>query len=194
MRKLILALGSAFIALTGAIAGTPAWTLDQAHSNITFSIQHMVISEVTGSFKDFAINLHSSKDDFGDAAIEATINVNSINTENDRRDGHLRTDDFFNAEKFPTIKFRSTSFEKIGDRHYAVKGMLTIRDTTKEVTVDAVLNGIISSGTGERAGWKCTFSINRFDYGLRWNQTIETGGLIAGATVTILFNLEFVKG
>lgn len=193
MNKFIVAISSTLFVLTSALAGTPTWILDQAHSNITFSVQHMVISEVTGSFKDFAVDLHSSKNDFNDAAIEATISVNSINTGNDRRDAHLRTDDFFNAEKFPTIKFRSTSFEKVGDRHYAVKGWLTIRDTTKEVTIDAVLNGIISSGNGERAGWKGTLSINRFDYGLKWNRTIETGGLIAGATVTILLNLEFVK-
>jgi polyisoprenoid-binding protein YceI len=183
-----------FIALSRAIAAAPSWTLDQAHSNVTFSIHHMVISEVTGSFKDFAVNLHSAKEDFTDANIDATVNVNSINTENDRRDAHLRTDDFFNAEKFPTIKFKSTSFEKIGENHYAIKGLLTIRDTTKEVTIDAVLNGILSSSKGERAGWKGTLSINRFDYGLKWNQTIETGGLIAGATVNIIFNFEFVKG
>ena len=194
MKKSIFAALITFIALSRAIAAAPSWTLDQAHSNVTFSIHHMVISEVTGSFKDFAVNLHSTKEDFTDANIDATVNVNSINTENDRRDAHLRTDDFFNAEKFPTIKFKSTSFEKIGENHYAIKGLLTIRDTTKEVTIDAVLNGILSSSKGERAGWKGTLSINRFDYGLKWNQTIETGGLIAGATVNIIFNLEFVKG
>lgn len=183
-----------FISLTRAFAASPAWTLDQAHSNVTFSVQHMVISEVTGSFKEFAVNLNSSREDFTDANIDATVNVNSINTENDRRDSHLKTDDFFNAEKFPTIKFKSTSFEKIGDNHYAIKGWLTIRDTTKEVTIDAVLNGILSSSKGERAGWKGTLSINRFDYGLKWNQAIETGGLIAGATVKLVFNFEFVKG
>lgn len=183
-----------FTALTRAIAASPSWTLDQAHSNVTFSLQHMVISEVTGSFKEFEVNLHSSKEDFSDASIEATVAVNSINTENDRRDAHLKTDDFFNAEKFPTIKFKSSSFEKIGENHYAIKGWLTIRDTTKEVTIDALLNGILKTSRGERAGWKGTLSINRFDYGLKWNQTFETGGLIAGAAVNIVFNFEFVKG
>jgi polyisoprenoid-binding protein YceI len=109
------------------------------------------------------------------------------------RDGHLKTDDFFSAEKFSTIKFKSTSFEKVGDSHYKIKGNLTIRDTTKEVTIDAVLNGIIPSGKGMRSGWKATLAVNRFDYGLKWDRTIETGGLVAGATVNLVFNLEFVK-
>jgi len=153
----------------------------------------MVISEVTGTFRDFNVSLRSSKDDFTDAAISATIAVKSIDTQNEMRDGHLKTDDFFNAEKFPTIKFQSTSVEKAGDGHFKIKGNLTIRDTTKEVTIDAVLNGTIPSGKGIRSGWKATLAINRFDYGLKWDRTIETGGLVAGATVNLIFNLEFVK-
>ncbi len=153
----------------------------------------MVISEVTGTFKDFNVSLLSSKDDFSDASITATIAVKSIDTQNEMRDGHLKTDDFFSAEKFPTIKFKSTSFEKVSDSHYKIKGNLTIRDTTKEVTIDAVLNGIIPSGKGMRSGWKATLAVNRFDYGLKWDRTIETGGLVAGATVNLVFNLEFVK-
>jgi len=153
----------------------------------------MVISEVAGTFKDFNISLVSSKDDFSDAAISATIAVKSIDTQNGMRDSHLKTDDFFNAEKFPTIKFQSTSFEKVGDGHYKIKGTLTIRDSTKEATIDAVLNGVIQSAKGMRSGWKATLAINRFDYGLKWDRTIETGGLVAGATVNLVFNLEFVK-
>jgi len=177
----------------GANAASPAWTLDKAHSNIIFSVRHMVISEVTGTFKDFNVSLQSVKEDFGDAEINATINVNSINTENDRRDAHLKTDDFFNAEKYPTITFKSDSVEKIGEGHFVIKGLLTIRDSTHEVSIDAVHNGTLMSKNGERAGWKATLTINRFDYGLRWNQALEAGGLIAGSDVTIVFNLEFVR-
>ncbi|MGA7160741.1 MAG: YceI family protein [Bacteroidota bacterium] len=193
MKKIFFILGATLIAAAAAFADSANWSLDQAHSSITFSVQHMVISEVTGTFKDFNVTFVSSKADFTDAAISATIAVKSIDTGNERRDGHLKTDDFFNAEKFPEIKFRSTSFEKVSDHQYKIRGNLTIRDTTKEVTIDAVLNGIIPSGKGTRAGWKATLAINRFDYGLKWDRTIETGGLVAGATVNLVFNLEFVK-
>jgi polyisoprenoid-binding protein YceI len=183
----------AAIFLAFSPARSSGWSLDKAHSGITFSIQHMVISEVTGTFKEFNVTVSSSKEDFTDAAIDAAIEVKSIDTGNDRRDSHLRTDDFFNAEKFPVIKFRSTSFEKVNDRSYKIKGLLTLRDTTKEVTIDASLNGVIASGKGSRSGWKATLAINRFDYGLQWNKTIETGGMVAGETVNITFNMEFVK-
>ena len=153
----------------------------------------MVIAEVTGKFKEFNLTFTSAKEDFTDAAVDATIDVNSIDTGNDRRDSHLRTDDFFSAEKFPAIKFRSTSFEKVNDHSYKIKGLLTVRDITKEVTIDATLNGVIASSQGSRSGWKATLAINRFDYGLKWNKTIEAGGLVAGDTVHITFNIELVK-
>ncbi|HTX18866.1 MAG TPA: YceI family protein [Bacteroidota bacterium] len=193
MKRLLLFVLGLFMIFAGANAASPAWTLDKAHSNIIFSVRHMVISEVTGTFKDFNVSLQSVKEDFGDAEINATINVNSINTENDRRDAHLKTDDFFNAEKYPTITFKSDSVEKIGEGHFVIKGLLTIRDSTHEVSIDAVHNGTLMSKNGERAGWKATLTINRFDYGLRWNQALEAGGLIAGSDVTIVFNLEFVR-
>ncbi|MGA9407482.1 MAG: YceI family protein [Bacteroidota bacterium] len=193
MKRNFFVIFATLLVTTTAFADSGGWSIDQAHSSITFSVQHMVISEVTGTFRDFNITFVSSKDDFTDATISAAIAVKSIDTGNDRRDGHLKTDDFFNAEKFPEIKFQSTSIEKIGNGHYKIKGNLTIRDTTKEVTIDAVLNGVIPSGKGLRAGWRATLAVNRFDYGLKWDRTIETGGLVAGATVNLVFNLEFVK-
>lgn len=193
MKKSLFIIFATLIVAAAALADPGTWTLDQAHSSVVFNVQHMVISEVTGTFKDFNVSIRSSKDDFSDAGISATIAVKSIDTQNEMRDGHLKTDDFFNAEKFPTIKFQSTSFAKVGDGHFKIKGNLTIRDTTKEVTIDAVLNGIIPSGKGMRSGWKATLAVNRFDYGLKWDRTIETGGLVAGATVNLIFNLEFVK-
>ncbi len=192
MRKYIPLIFAAFI-LAYSPAQSSGWSMDKMHSGITFSIQHMVIAEVTGKFKEFNVTLSTAKEDFTDATIDATLDVNSLDTGNERRDAHIRTDDFFNAEKFPTIKFRSTSFEKVNDRSYKIKGLLTIRDTTKEVTIDASLNGVIASGSGSRSGWKATLAINRFDYGLKWNKAVETGGLVAGETVNITFNMEFVK-
>lgn len=187
MMLLVLTLISAGILL----AQKSEWNLDKAHSSIGFSVRHMVISEVTGNFKDYDITFSSAKDDFSDATVDATVKVASINTDNDRRDGHLKTDDFFNAEKFPLIKFKSTSFEKVDDHKYKITGDLTIRDVTKKVTFDAVYNGSVKAPWGATViSWKATTSVNRFDYGLKWNKTIETGGLIAGDIVNITLNME----
>ncbi len=172
---------------------TGGWKLDKAHSNATFSIRHMVISEVTGKFTDFDITVNAAKDDFTDGILEATIKVASINTENASRDRHLQTDDFFNAEKFPVITFKSTSVEKVGENTYKFNGDLTIRDVTKPVTFEAVHNGVLRTSRGMMSAWKATLSLNRFDFGLKWNKTVESGGLVAGETVTIILTLEFNK-
>src|SRR5512136_1689143 len=139
---------SILLAIFVAVAIAPAqsdWKLDKAHSSITFTVRHMVISEVAGSFKDFAITLKSAKEDFSDAEVQSTIKVGSLSTDNAMRDNHLKSDDFFNAEKFPEINFKSTSFEKLGDNKYKITGDLTIRDVTKNVTFDAVLNGTLKT-------------------------------------------------
>jgi polyisoprenoid-binding protein YceI len=182
------------ISAVSLMAQKSGWTLDKAHTNVNFSIRHMVISEVTGKFKDFDINFAATKSDFTDASVEATIKVASINTENDKRDAHLRTDDFFNAEKFPEIKFKSTAFEKVGENKYKIVGDLTIRDVTKKVAFDAVYNGSVKSPWGATvSSWKVSLAINRFDYGLKWNKAIEAGGLIAGDEVNITLNIELTK-
>jgi polyisoprenoid-binding protein YceI len=153
----------------------------------------MVISEVTGYFKEYDIQVNAAKDDFTDATIAATLKVASINTDNERRDGHLKSDDFFSSEKFPDITFKSASVEKTGENIYKIHGNLTIRDVTKSVTFDAVHRGTIKTSRGTVSAWKATLEINRFDYNLKWNRTIETGGLVAGETVTITLNLELQK-
>jgi polyisoprenoid-binding protein YceI len=179
---------------TSLMAQKSSWNLDKAHSGVGFSVRHLVISEVTGNFKDYDISLKSTKDDYSDAVVEATIKVASINTDNEKRDAHLRTDDFFNAEKYPEIKFKSTLFEKVGDNKYKITGDLTIRDVTKKVTFDATYNGSINAPWGAMVtSWKATLSLNRFDYNLKWNKTIEAGGLIAGDTINITLNLELNK-
>ena len=184
---------TALVASLG-FAQKTGWNLDKAHSSIGFSIKHMVISDVTGNFKDYDVSFKSEKSDFTDATVDASIKVASINTDNDKRDAHLRTDDFFNAEKFPLITFKSTSFEKVGENKYKITGDLTIRDVTKKVTFDATYNGSIKAPWGATIySWKAVLSINRFDYGLKWNKAIEAGGLIAGDTVNITLNLELNK-
>jgi polyisoprenoid-binding protein YceI len=183
----------AILIATAFVSAQSEWKLDKVHSSITFSVRHMVISDVVGSFKDFAIDLKSEKDDFSDAQVQCTIKVGSISTDNERRDGHLKSDDFFNAEKFPEIKFKASSFEKLGDNKYKITGDMTIRDVTKTVTFDATLNGTLKTNRGVLSAWKATTTINRFDYNLKWNKTLETGGLMVGQDVIITMNLELNK-
>jgi polyisoprenoid-binding protein YceI len=189
MKRITILLLAVFAAV-GIASAQSDWKLDKAHSSITFTVKHMIISNVTGSFKDYAITMKSAKDDFSDATVQSTIKVGSLNTDNDRRDNHLRSDDFFNAEKYPEINFKSTSFEKLSDTKYKITGDMTIRDVTKNVTFDTVLNGTLKTTRGVLSAWKATTTINRFDYNLKWNKTIETGGLIAGQDVIITLNLE----
>jgi polyisoprenoid-binding protein YceI len=183
----------AMLVATAFVSAQTNWKLDNAHSSITFTVRHMVISEVTGSFKDFTVALKSSKDDFSDAEVQSTIKVGSLSTDNAMRDGHLKSDDFFNADKFPEINFKSTSFEKLGENKYKITGDLTIRDVTKNVTFDATLNGTLKTERGVLSAWKATTTINRFDYNLKWNKTLETGGLMVGQDVIITLNLELNK-
>jgi polyisoprenoid-binding protein YceI len=181
------------IAVTALATAQSEWKVDKVHSSVTFSVRHMLIAEVSGNFKDFSIVLKSDKEDFTDAVVEGIIQVESINTENEYRDKHLKSDDFFNAEKFPEIKFKSTNFEKLSDNKYKITGDFKLRDVTKEVTFDAVLNGTLKTDKGYLSAWKATTTINRFDYNLKWNKTVETGGLIVGKDVTITLNLELNK-
>ena len=179
--------------VTAFVSAQSNWKVDKVHSSVTFTVRHMVISDVTGSFKDFTVDLKSEKDDFSDAEVQSTIKVGSISTDNTMRDNHLKSDDFFNAEKFPEIQFKSTSFEKISDTKYKITGDLTIRDVTKTVTFDATLNGTLKTNRGLLSAWKATTTINRFDYNLKWNKTIETGGLKVGQDVLNTLNLELNK-
>lgn len=184
----VLALG-----LTATAAAQPTWALDKSHSGVKFSVRHMVISDVEGSFKDYDVTFKADKEDFTDAVIEATIKTASISTDNEGRDKHLRSDDFFNAEVFPTITFRSTKVEKTGDKTYKFHGDLTIRDVTKKVAFDAVHGGTMKTQRGTVAGWKATLTINRFDFNLKWDRAIETGGLVVGSDVTITVNAQVRK-
>jgi len=194
MKRILLILTIALLGISAVVANTPEWKVDKVHSNVMFTVSHLVISEVTGRFGDFNVKLMSSNEDFSDAGVEAVIQVNSINTDNEQRDGHLKSDDFFNAEKFPTMSFKAKSFKKVGERSYKITGDLTIRDVTKTVTFDATHLGTVKSQQmGTRTGWKATTTINRFDYNLKWNRAIETGGLVVGNEVTITLNLQFTQ-
>ncbi|MBI5473988.1 MAG: polyisoprenoid-binding protein [Ignavibacteriae bacterium] len=171
-----------------------AWKLDKAHSQVNFMVNHMVFSEVAGTFKDFDATFNSTKDDFTDAKIEATIKTGSIDTQNEQRDGHLKKDDFLNVEQYPLITFKSTKIEKTGDDTYAITGTLTIRDVTKPVVMETAFKGSINDPWGNtRIAFKATTTINRFDFDVRWNKMLDTGGLVAGKDVNVILLMEFTK-
>ncbi len=170
------------------------WEIDKSHSKVGFTVTHMVISEVDGFFKDYSGNITTNNDDFSTAKIDFTVNTKSIFTDNDSRDNHLRSDDFFNSEKFPQMTFKGKSMKKVGDNKFKLIGDLTIRDVTKQVELDVKFNGIVKDPWGNtKAGFKITSELNRFDYNLKWNTAIETGGLVVGKEVELVIDLQLKK-
>lgn len=170
------------------------WDLDKSHSSVKFTVQHLVISEVEGTFKMFSGNIISPATDFTGAKIDFTVDVTSINTDDEKRDGHLKSDDFFNAEKFPQMKFTSTSFKKIKGNMYALEGNLTIRDVTKKVTFAVVYGGTVKDPWGNtKAGFKASGKINRKEFGLKWGAMTEAGGAVVGDDVNMVINTEFAQ-
>jgi len=192
MKKVFLLAVAALIQT--AIFAQTKWNTDNAHSSVKFSVTHLVISEVEGSFKKFDGNIVSAKPDFSDANINFNIDVNSINTDNDMRDKHLKGDDFFNADQYPNMTFKGTSLKKVSGNKYALYGNLTIRNVTKPVKFDVVYGGTAKDGYGNtKAGFKATTVINRFDYNLKWNTMTEAGGATVGKDITIDMKLEFAQ-
>lgn len=167
------------------------WEVDKVHSAVKFGVSHLVISTVEGNFKDFDAKI-STKADGSIAKIEANIKTSSVNTDNQQRDEHLKSDDFFSTTKFPDMTFVSKSVKKKGNNQYAVTGDLTIKGVTKTVVLGAKNNGTIKDPWGNtKTGWTAIGVINRFDFGLSWNKAIEAGGLVVGKDVTITINAEF---
>jgi polyisoprenoid-binding protein YceI len=176
---------------------TSTWRLDPAHSSVEFSIKHMMMTTVRGRFKDVRATLTGDEDHPEGCCIEAEIHVASVDTGSPDRDTHLRGADFFDAERFPTITFRSTSIEgranSEGDR-FRVPGDLRIREATLQVVLDCVFEGRGTDPWGkERAGFSASTEIDRRDWGLRWNQAIETGGVLVANRVRIEMEVQFVK-
>jgi polyisoprenoid-binding protein YceI len=198
MKRMNIVVGSALVALVAFFAQSAlaqnSWSLDKSHSSLKFGVKHLVVSEVEGSFKSFTGSVKAKDDTFADAQIEFAADVNSVNTDDEKRDGHLKSDDFFNAEKFPQMKFVSKSFKKAGKDKYKLTGDLTIRDVTKTVTFDVDFGGVVKDPWGNiKAGFKATTSINRFDYNLKWNTVLEAGGAVVGKEIKITANIEMAK-
>ncbi len=170
------------------------WKIDNSHSSVQFSVRHMLITNVVGKFDNYDIRFVSNGDDFAKSEVEVTIQANSINTDNEKRDEHLRSDDFFAADEFPTLTFQANEFKKVSDNKYKLIGDLTMRGTTKRVELDALFIGKVNDPWGNtRVGFEIKGTVNRFDYGLKWNNAIETGGLVVGETVNITANVQFIK-
>jgi len=175
-------------------AQAETWNFDKAHSSIGFSAQHMLISSVSGKFEDYdgAVIFDSKSPEKGSA--EITIQVKSINTDNVTRDNHLKTSDFFEADKYPTITFKSTKITKIDEKNFTMTGDLTMKGVTKSVTLQGKLNGIVVDPWGmTRAGFTMTGAINRHDYNIAWDNKLQDGSLIVGEQVDLNLHVEVTK-
>jgi polyisoprenoid-binding protein YceI len=182
---------------TATQVGTSTWRLDPAHSTIEFAVKHMMMTTVRGRFKEFQGTLTADEEHPEGCSVEVEINAASVDTGVPERDAHLRSAEFFDVEHYPKITFRSKrlegDFAKEGDR-FRVTGDLTIRDTTMEVVLDCVYEGRGRDPWGkERAGFSCTTEIDRRDWGLKWNQALETGGLLVANKVRVEAEAQFVK-
>ncbi|WMX16199.1 YceI family protein [Aureispira sp. CCB-E] len=183
-----------FLVLSFSIQAQTTWKVDPSHSKLGFSVSHLTISEVDGEFTKFDGTLKSSKEDFSDAQISFSADVSSINTGNTSRDQHLNAEDFFYAEKHPKITFESTSFKKKGNGKYELKGKLTMRGVTKDVTFEVKHGGVIKDAYGNtRAGFSAKATVNRIQYGVAWNAKTEHGGWTVGEEVELNIKVEFIQ-
>ncbi|UFH55745.1 YceI family protein [Spirosoma sp. KNUC1025] len=190
MKAFVFVVATLFTASATYAQGT--WAVDKAHSKVGFTVTHMMLSEVDGLFRTFDAKITSNKPDLSDAVFEFTGDVNSIDTGNERRDGDLKSDKFFDAAKYPTLTFKSTSFQKAADKKYKVTGDLTMHGVTKPVTMDVVMNGPITSdsprGKQDKVGFKMTGTLKRSDFNVG---TIPVA--VVSEEVELKANGEFTK-
>jgi polyisoprenoid-binding protein YceI len=165
------------------------WAIDPSHSDVTFKIRHMMISTVSGQFEEFSGTVETANEDFSGADVRFSAKIDSVNTKNEDRDNHLKSDDFFNAEKYPELTFKSKSYD--GNQ---LVGDLTIRDVTKEVTLDTSFNGVVTDPYGQtKAGFEITGKINRKDFNLTWSAVTEAGKIVVSDEVKLVIDAQFVK-
>lgn len=173
---------------------TTKWVLDPSHSEVKFKVKHLMISTVSGSIDKFNVEVNSTSDDFTNANINFTADMSTINTNSEQRDGHLKSGDFFDVEKFPTMNFTSQSMVKNSDGNYTIKGNLTIKDVTKSIETIVEFGGAAKDPWGNaKAGFSLDFKINREDFGLTWNSALETGGVLVGTDVRVLAEIQLLQ-
>ena len=169
------------------------WNLDPTHSEVQFKVRHLVISNVTGTFRNFSATLEKAGEDFSGAKVTFTAHVDSIDTNQADRDNHLKSPEFFDAAQFPTVEFVSSSFEKTGDHTYSVTGDLTMKGITHSVELTAEFGGEMVDPWGNRkVGFEVSGTVKREDFGLTWSAVTEAGGVVVGSDVKLLFNVQFV--
>ncbi len=169
------------------------WTIDKPHTSVNFSVKHLVITTVNGKFTDFDGTINFDGENLKDASVEMTVQTASVDTDNERRDKHLKSADFFDVENFPTMTFKSTKVIPGEGNDFKLVGDLTIRGVTKEVIFDCQFYGTAQMGNTTKAGFSATTEINRQDYGVNWSKTLDNGGLVAGNEVTIRLDVEANK-
>lgn len=173
---------------------TSKWAIDPSHSEISFKVKHLVVTTLTGKFETFEGGLETANEDFSDAKISFTADVASINTGNADRDGHLKSDDFFNAEAFPKVTFTSTGFTKIGSDEYKLTGNITLRDVTKPIELTVEYGGTATDPWGNvKAGFEINGKIKRKEFGLKWDALTEAGGAVVSDEVKLHLNVQLVK-
>lgn len=170
------------------------YKIDPSHSEITFKIKHLVISTVSGGFAKFDATMECNNSDFTDASVSFEADVDSISTNSEQRDAHLKSEDFFHAEEYPQITFKSTSIEKKDDNEYILHGDLSIRGVTKNIALNAEHGGSVVDPWGQnREGFELTGKISRKEFGLKWNALTEAGGAIVSDDVRLHMNVEMIK-
>ena len=190
MKKLIII---AALLAAPTLSSAADWKVIPDKSKIEFATMQNS-TKITGSFKKFDGKITSSEADFSDLQATISVDVNGINTDNEKRDGHLKSDDFFNAAKFPSITFKSTGIKNLGDKNYILIGELTIRDVTKEVSIPVVYGGTVKDPYGNiKAGFKATGTINRQEYGLKWKAAAATGEAVVSDDVNFTIDLILIK-
>lgn len=175
-----------------AVEKLTRWSLDIAHSELIFKVKHMMISNVKGEFKNFDVEIEG--EDFTRGSIRVVIDASSITTNSDQRDSHLRSADFFDVENYGEITFQSSSFQQLDDDDYKLTGMLTMKGISKEIALDVEFGGVNTDPWGqEKAGFSVSGKINRKDWGLNWNATLESGGVLVSEEVKIQAEVQFTK-
>ncbi len=170
------------------------YKIDPMHSEITFKVKHLMITNVTGSFQQFDATMEASAEDFSDAKISFEADINSISTSNEQRDTHLKSDDFFSAEQFPKLSFTSTSFTHKGGSDYVLNGDLTIKGNTKPVSLNVEFGGRMTDFYGQdKAGFEISGKINRSEFGLTWSAVTEAGGVVVSDEIKLNLAVQMVK-
>lgn len=169
------------------------WNMDPAHSEVTFKVKHMMITNVTGTFDAFEGTVEKTEESFENANISFSADIASISTRNEQRDGHLKSEDFFNAAEFPKLSFQSTQFKNVGGNSFELSGHLTLKGVTHSVTLNVEHTGVVVDPYGQtKAGFEIEGKISRSAFGLTWNAVTEAGGVVVSDEVKLQINAQFI--